>query len=105
MELLSDKRGVSRQNDPDPAIGAALRCDRLRRRGDANSVTEMLGASHDANVKTFALGNARTRKSALHECGCVVVDPIELSGHLQVLECPTHAALQTKLRRRQTDRH
>jgi hypothetical protein len=63
-------------------------------------------STHDASVvKTFTLAGSRTRKSALYECGCVVVDPIATTGALQVLECPTHAALQAKLRRRQTDRH
>ena len=112
-----DRRHLSRRERPEPAVAAALglvllpdqrsndRRRQLRRRGDANSVSAMLSA-HDASiVKTFTLAGSRARKSALYDCGCVVVDPIATTGSLQVLECPTHAALQAKLRRRQTDRH
>lgn len=79
-----------------------------RRRGDAHSVAETLESVPDgATVKTFSLGGgANERKSAMYSCGCVAVDPVaSTSGRLQVLHCPTHAALQAKLRRRQTDRH
>ena len=112
-----DRRHLNRRERPDPAVAAALglvllpdqrsndRRHQLRRRGDARSVTDMMSA-HDASVvKTFTLAGSRTRKSALYDCGCVVVDSIAATGPLQVLECPTHAALQAKLRRRQTDRH
>jgi hypothetical protein len=34
----------------------------------------------------------------------VAVDSAAASAPLQLLECPTHAALHAKLRRRQTDR-
>ena len=117
VEFFVDRRSGSRRNDPGPAVSAALglvllpdqrgddRRNQFRRRGDATSVTEMLDTVQDASiVKTFALGATRERKSALYECGCVIVDPAG-GGQLQVLECPTHAALQAKLRRRQTDRH
>jgi len=74
-----------------------------RRRGDAHSVAEMLaGAPEGAIVKTFTL--AGNRASAVYSCGCVAVDPSVSTAQLQLLECPTHAALQAKLRRRQTDR-
>jgi hypothetical protein len=59
----------------------------------------------EAVAKTFALCGSSARRSAIYDCGCVVVDPIASTGRLHVLECPTHAALQGKLRRRQTDRH
>jgi hypothetical protein len=78
-----------------------------RRRGDAHSVAEMLESMPDvAIVKTFSVGGASERKSAVYSCGCIAVDPVAAtSGRLYVLHCPTHAALQAKLRRRQTDRH
>jgi hypothetical protein len=79
-----------------------------RRRGDAYSVAETLESVPDgALVKMFSLGaGASGRKSAVYACGCVAVEPAaSTSGRLQVLHCPTHAALQAKLRRRQTDRH
>jgi hypothetical protein len=76
-----------------------------RRRVDAHSVTEALAnVPEGAVVKTFAPGGARERKSAVYSCGCVAVDPLAATAHLQLLECPTHAALHAKLRRRQTDR-
>jgi hypothetical protein len=110
---------MNRRNDPDPAVAAALglviltdqraedRRAQRRRRGDASSVNQIVSSlPEDAGVKTFTLnGGNRERKSALYACGCVVVDPVAQTGSLQVLECPTHAALQAKLRRRQTDRH
>jgi hypothetical protein len=119
VEHSVDRRHLSRRNDPEPAVGAALglvllpdqrsddRRQHLRRRGDAASVEQMLAVaqSEDGVVKTFALGGSHSRKSALYNCGCVVVDPVKTTGQLQLLECPTHAALQAKLRRRQTDRH
>jgi hypothetical protein len=78
----------------------------LRRRGDARSVAEMLDRTPSAAVvKTFLLGGSHARRSALYDCGCLIVDPATPDGALQVLECPTHAGLQAKLRRRQTDRH
>ena len=74
-----------------------------RRRGDAHSVAETLAsAPAGAVVKTFTL--AGTRTSAVYACGCVAVDPSVSTEQLQLLECPTHAALSAKLRRRQTDR-
>jgi hypothetical protein len=79
-----------------------------RRRGDAYSVAETLESVPDgAIVKTFSLGGgASERKSAVYSCGCIAVDPVAAtSARLHVLHCPTHAALQAKLRRRQTDRH
>jgi len=77
-----------------------------RRRSDANSVAETLESVPDgAVVKTFSAGGARERKSAVYSCGCVAVDPLTATARLQVLHCPTHAELQAKLRRRQTDRH
>jgi hypothetical protein len=113
-----DRRSLTRRGDPDPAVAAALdlvlppdqrasdRRRQCRRRGDAASVTQMLDSMQDeAAVKAFALCGSSARRSAIYDCGCVVVDPIANRGQLQVLECPTHAALQAKLRRRQTDRH
>ncbi len=77
-----------------------------RRRADAHSVAETLSNVPDgAVVKTFTLGGAGERRSALYSCGCVAVDPPAASARLQLLECPTHAALHAKLRRRQTDRN
>jgi hypothetical protein len=76
-----------------------------RRRADAHSVNEALANEPEgAVVKTFAAGGARERQSAVYSCGCVAVDPPATTAHLQLLECPTHAALHAKLRRRQTDR-
>jgi hypothetical protein len=76
-----------------------------RRRADAHSVTETLSnVPAGAVVKTFTLGGARERKSAMYSCGCLAVDPPAETAHLQLLECPTHAALHAKLRRRQSDR-
>jgi hypothetical protein len=118
VEYLVDRRSLNRRTDLAPAVGAALglvllsdqrandRRLQLRRRGDANSVDHMLAATRDVDVlKTFALGGSERRKSALYTCGCVVVDPVSSIGQLQLLECPTHAALRSKLRRRRTDRH
>jgi hypothetical protein len=68
-----------------------------RRRADARSVSE----TGDV-VKTFTLGGKH--ESAVYGCGCVAVDSAAASAPLQLLECPTHAALHAKLRRRQTDR-
>jgi hypothetical protein len=73
-----------------------------RRRVDAHSVTETLSSAPEALVKTFTLGGTRT--SVVYSCGCVAVDPEAATSQLQLLECPTHAALHEKLRRRQTDR-
>jgi len=76
-----------------------------RRRVDAHSVAETVAnAPEGAVVKTSTLGGASARKSAVYSCGCVAVDPLAVTSHLQLLECPTHAALHAKLRRRQTDR-
>jgi hypothetical protein len=106
---------MDRRNLPDPAVGAALglvlssdprandRRHLARRRGDAASVTELV-SNRTRDVKTFTVAGSRARKSALYECGCIVVDPVASTGSLQVLECPTHAALQAQLRRRQSDR-
>jgi hypothetical protein len=62
-------------------------------------------APADAIVKTFTLGGTGLRQSALYRCGCVAVDPGVSDERLQLLECPTHAALQAKLRRRRSDHH
>jgi hypothetical protein len=76
-----------------------------RRRADAHSVAEALSNAPDgAVVKTFSFGGRRARRSAMYSCGCVAVDPLAATAHMQLLECPTHAALHAKLRRRQTDR-
>jgi hypothetical protein len=75
-----------------------------RRRVDAHSIAETLAnVPEGAIVKTFSLG-ASERKSAVYSCGCVAVDPLAATSHLQLLQCPTHAELEAKLRRRQTDR-
>lgn len=74
-----------------------------RRRVDKHSIAETLASAPEgAIVKTFTLAGKRT--SAVYSCGCVAVDPSVSTAQLQLLECPTHAALQAKLRRRQTDR-
>lgn len=74
-----------------------------RRRADAHSVAETVAAAPEgAIVKTFTLAGNRT--SAVYSCGCVAVDPSVSTSQLHLLECPTHAALQAKLRRRRTDR-
>jgi hypothetical protein len=115
--LLVDRRNQNRRIDPAAAVNAALGCvlasdpranERRkcsRRRGDAASVSALLASEEEPLVKTFALGVSRERQSAIYVCGCVVVDPPDANGTLQLLECPTHAALQAKLRRRRTDRH
>jgi hypothetical protein len=115
-----NRRAEERRSEPDQAVGAALglvvtpegdpradeRRQHNRRRGDAHSVAETLaGAQGGSIVKTFSLGGSRARKSAVYSCGCVAVDPKVSTARLQLLQCPTHAALQAKLRRRQTDRH
>src|ERR1700761_2728534 len=112
-----DRRSMNRRDLPDPAVAAALglvlspeqrsndRRQQQRRRGDACSVSDMLDSHDDSVVKTFTIKGTGARKSTLYDCGCVVVDPVASEDGLQVLECPTHAALQSKLRRRQTDRH
>jgi hypothetical protein len=85
---------------------AAERRRFLRRRSDARTVEETIrNAPADAIVKTFTLGGSGARRSALYRCGCVAVDPGMADANLQLLECPTHAALQAKLRRRRTDHH
>lgn len=114
-----NRRAEERRNEPDLAVGAALglvvasdedpradeRRQHNRRRGDAHSVTETIAGAQDGSiVKTFSLGGAQ-RMSAVYSCGCVAVDPKATTARLQLLQCPTHAALQAKLRRRQTDRH
>jgi hypothetical protein len=77
-----------------------------RRRGDARSVAETLAnVPEGAIVRTFTVGGTSERMSAVYDCGCVAVDPLGSSAQVQLLECPTHGALQAKLRRRQTDRH
>ncbi len=77
-----------------------------RRRSDAHSVDETVEATPaGAIIKTFTLAGPGARKSALYRCGCVAVDPGLTDDHLQLLECPTHAALQAKLRRRRSDHH
>jgi hypothetical protein len=77
-----------------------------RRRADAYSVAETVESAADgAVVKTLSVGGARERKSAFYSCGCVAVDSLATTARVQLLQCPTHAELQAKLRRRQTDRH
>lgn len=99
-----NRRAGDRRNEPDRAVGAGERRVRNRRRGDAYSVAETLADARDGSiVKTFFLG--RARRSAVFSCGCLAVDPVVPTERLQLLQCPTHAALQAKLRRRQTDRH
>jgi hypothetical protein len=88
--------------DLDPRSGDRRRYN--RRRGDARSVTETLGGIADGTTVTFSVGAARERKSAVYSCGCVAVDPVVPGGSVHLLQCSTHAALQAKLRRRQTDR-
>ena len=76
-----------------------------RRLADAHSVAETLAnVPKGADVKMFTLRGSSERKSAVYSCGCVAVDPLATTSPLQLLECPTHAALHAKLRRRQTDR-
>jgi hypothetical protein len=100
-----DRRTVTPQeNVPADADAEANRRQFARRRSDAHSVAETLSATQpDAILKTFTLGAAR--KSALYRCGCVAVDPALSDDRLQLLECPTHAALHAKLRRRRSDHH
>ncbi len=118
MEYLVDRRSLNRRGDPATAVGAALglalfkdqrandRRLQFRRRADAHSVDHMLAAADDLQiVKTFALGGSEPRKSAIYTCGCLVVDPVSRDDRLALLECPTHAELRSKLRRRRTDRH
>ena len=108
-----NRRAEERRRDPTLVVAFALgdldprsgdRRQRNRWRGDARSVTETLGTSGDDATITFTLGAARERKSAVYSCGCVAVDPATPAGSVQLLQCTTHAALQAKLRRRQTDR-
>jgi hypothetical protein len=120
VEQPINRRAEERRSEPDQAVGAALgivimadadprahdRRQHNRRRGDAYSVAETIADTQDGSiVKTFTLGGARERMSAVYSCGCVAVDPKTSTARLQLLACPTHAALQAKLRRRQTDRH
>jgi hypothetical protein len=92
-------------NEPVPAEADPQR-PLQRRRSDARSIAETVSAAPpDSIVKTFTLGGAGVRQSALYRCGCVAVDPGVTDERLQLLECPTHAALQAKLRRRRTDHH
>jgi len=99
-----NRRAGDRRNEPGPAIRTDERRVRNRRRGDAYSIAEMLAHAPEGSVvQTFSLG--RARRSAVFSCGCVAVDPVVPTERLQLLQCPTHAALQAQLRRRQTDRH
>jgi len=112
-----NRRARDRRTEPNQAVGVALGLVLLedqragdrrrypRRRVDAHSVAETLGSAHDCIVKTHLLGSERERKSAVFSCGCVAVEPASSGGQLQLLQCPTHAELQAKLRRRKTDRH
>ena len=74
-----------------------------RRRADARTVAETL-ENVPEGTRTFTLGGTAARRSVVYDCGCVAVDPAGDGGNVQVLECSTHAALQAKLRRRQSDR-
>ena len=112
VEQQMNRRAEERRRDPALVVEFVLgdldprstdRRQRNRRRGDARSVAETLGGSDDTTI-TFTLGAARERKSAVYSCGCVAVDPTTPTGSVHLLQCPTHAALQAKLRRRQTDR-
>lgn len=76
--------------------------EQKRRRADAHSVAETLENVPEGS-RTFRVGGG-ARKSVLYACGCVALDPAVAAATVQLLECPTHAALQAKLRRRQTDR-
>jgi hypothetical protein len=112
-----NRRTSDRRREPELAVGVALglvlnedpratdRRQHSRRRGDARTVDETLANVPDAIVKTFIVGGMLERKSAVFNCGCVAVDPTAPTASLQLLQCPTHAALQAKLRRRRTDRH
>jgi hypothetical protein len=105
VEQPINRRAEERGHEPDQTVGTERR-QHNRRRGDAYSVLETIVDTHDGSiVKTFTLGGARQRMSAVYSCGCVAVDPKTSTARLQLLACPTHAALQAKLRRRQTDRH
>ena len=77
--------------------------EQKRRRADAHTVAETL-ENVPEGTRTFRLGGSSARNSVVYECGCVAVDPAGAAAKVQLLECPTHAALQAKLRRRQTDR-
>jgi len=113
VEQQPNRRAEDRRTDPihvvelapsdlDPRDGD--RRQHNRRRGDARSVLETLGGETDGTTVTFTLGATRERQSAVYSCGCVAVDPTTPAGSVSLLQCPTHAALQSKLRRRQTDR-
>ncbi|GEM_PF-3312693 len=114
VEQNRNRRAEERRRDPTLVVELALgdldprsgdRRQYNRRRDDARSVTETLNGAADGATMMFSLGAARERKSAVYSCGCVAVDPATPAGSVQLLQCPTHAALQAKLRRRQTDRH
>jgi hypothetical protein len=113
VEQYMNRRGEERRRDHTLVVQLALgdldprsgdRRQYNRRRGDARSVTETLAGAGDGGTVMFSLGAARERKSAVYSCGCVAVDPATPTGSVHLLECPTHAALRAKLRRRQTDR-
>lgn len=60
-----------------------------RRRTDAESTAEPV-----------SVRGTNDRRTAVYACGCIAVE----HDGVQLLECPTHAALQSKLRRRASDR-
>jgi hypothetical protein len=64
-----------------------------RRRSDVESVAEAVSVRATSE-----------RRTAVYACGCIAVDAAGDAASLQLLQCPTHAALQAKLRRRQGDR-
>jgi hypothetical protein len=100
-----DRRALDHASEPVP-VETDNRRLYARRRSDAHSVAETLSDTPpDAIVKTFTLGGRGARASALYRCGCVAVDPAIIDDRLQLLECPTHAALRAKLRRRRSDHH
>jgi hypothetical protein len=105
LEHSVDRRTLDQLTEPVP-VESDNRRQLSRRRSDAHSVAETLSDTPaDAILKTFTLGGPGARASALYRCGCVAVDPALSDDRLQVLECPTHAALREQLRRRRSDHH
>jgi hypothetical protein len=105
VNTRANRRRDDRGNEPGLAVEADDRRQHHRRRGDARTIDETVANLPATIVRTVAVGGSVERKSAVFTCGCIAVEPAAPTGTLQLLECPTHAALQAKLRRRQTDRH
>ena len=59
----------------------------------------------DAVIEELLPSTPGKRPTVLYDCGCVAVGPSASDGPLNVLACPTHAELQSKLRRRRSDRY